>query len=98
MDIKKLQDGSRLKVALDGRLDTKSAPDLEAALGDLAGIDNLALDLAGVPYVSSAGLRVLLALQKTMNRQGAMTIAHVCEDVMDVFDMTGFTGVLTIVP
>ena len=97
MNIKKLQDGSRLEVALEGRLDTKSAPDLEAALGDLAGIEHLALDLAGVPYVSSAGLRVLLACQKTLNRQGDMTVAHVCEDVMDVFDMTGFADVLTIV-
>ena len=96
MDIKKLQDGSSLAVALDGRLDTKTAPDLEAALDGLAGITELELDMAGVPYVSSAGLRVLLTAQKTMNRQGAMTLVHVCEDVMDVFDMTGFSGVLTI--
>lgn len=93
-----LQEKEGLEVALAGRLDTKTAPELEAALGDLAGIERLSLDLGGVPYVSSAGLRVLLSAQKTMNRQGSMTISRVCEDVMDVFDMTGFSGVLTIVP
>lgn len=98
MDLQSVKEGARLSVHVAGRIDTKTAPELEAALGDLAGVGELALDFTEVPYVSSAGLRVLLALQKTMNKQGSMSISHVCEDVMDVFDMTGFSDVLTIVP
>ena len=97
MKIEKKAEGSILTVALEGRLDTTTAPELEEALkGSLDGVDNLTMDFSGLEYISSAGLRILLATQKIMNKQGKMRVTNVNEVVMDVFDVTGFADILTI--
>ena len=97
MNINLDKNGSALKVQLSGRLDTTTAPELEKALStQLEGIEALTLDFEELAYISSAGLRVLLALQKTMNKQGRMVVTHVNENIMEVFDVTGFVDVLTI--
>lgn len=89
--------GSTLKVSVSGRLDTTTAPELEKTLGSqLEGIESLTLDFGDLAYISSAGLRVLLALQKTMNRQGQVVVTHVNDNIMEVFDVTGFVDMLTI--
>ena len=82
---------------LDGRLDTVTAPDLEKALrASLDGVKELTLDFEKLDYISSAGLRVLLSTQKCMSKQGSMTLTGVNEGVMEVFEITGFSGILTI--
>ncbi len=97
MEIVKTQDGSKLTVGLIGRLDTTTAPSLEAELNaSLGGITELEMDFAKLEYISSAGLRVLLAAQKTMNKQGSMELFNVNEDVNEVFEITGFADILTI--
>lgn len=97
MTIKKTANGNQLVIGLVGRLDTTTAPQLEAELkASINGIEELCFDLAELEYISSAGLRVLLAAQKTMNRQGSMKIINVNETVMDIFDVTGFSSILTI--
>lgn len=96
MNIVKTMEGSKLNVALEGRLDTSSAPQLEAEMKALDGITELVIDMAGLEYLSSAGLRVLLAAQKTMNKQGSMVLHHVNETIMEVFEITGFVDILTI--
>lgn len=97
MEILKKQNGSTLDVALSGRLDTSTAPQLETEMkAALVGITELNFDFEKLEYVSSAGLRVLLSCQKTMKKQGKMKLRHVCEDIMEVFDITGFTDILTI--
>lgn len=98
MDIIKNADGSTLNVALIGRLDTITAPSLDKELKDsLNGITTLAFDFSKLEYISSAGLRVLLSVQKVMNKQGTMTISNVCADIMEIFEITGFSDILTIV-
>ena len=97
MTITKNQDGSKLTVKLEGRLDTMTAPEPEKSLADsLNGITDLTFDMEGLEYISSAGLRVLLATQKTMNKQGEMKVTKVQEMVMEVFEVTGFNDILTI--
>lgn len=97
MTITKQQDGTTLTVLLGGRLDTSTAPQLDAELkGSLGGVKNLILDMKDLAYLSSAGLRVILAAQKTMNRQGKMVVRHVNETIMEIFDVTGFVDILTI--
>ena len=97
MTITKQQDGSNLTVLLGGRLDTSTAPQLDAELkGSLGGVKNLVLDMKDLAYLSSAGLRVILAAQKVMNRQGKMVVRHVNETIMEIFDVTGFIDILTI--
>ena len=97
MTITKNQDGQVLKLALDGRLDTTTAPQLEAELKDsLEGITELTLDFSKLQYISSAGLRVLLSTQKTMNKQGKMVVKNVCADILEVFEITGFSDILTV--
>ena len=97
MTIQKNLQGTTLRVALEGRLDTTTAPQLEAELkASLDGITELDLDFEKLEYLSSAGLRVLLAAQKTMNKQGAMVIHHVNETIREVFEVTGFIDILTI--
>lgn len=97
MEMTKNMNGSELTIALKGRLDTMTAPQLEKELNDAyAGIDKLILDFADLEYISSAGLRVLLSAQKKMMKQGEMVIYNVKEDVMEVFDITGFSDILTI--
>lgn len=92
---KELNDGI-LNVALEGRLDTTTAPELEAELGALEGVTELNFDFSALEYISSAGLRVLLGAQKTMNKNGSMLIKNVSSDIMEVFEITGFIDILTI--
>lgn len=97
MEMNKTLNGSKLCIALHGRLDTNTAPQLEAELGSsLAGITELELDFSDLQYVSSAGLRVLLKAQKTMNRQGKLKLTGVLDPVMEVLEMTGFADILNI--
>ncbi|MBQ0072548.1 MAG: STAS domain-containing protein [Spirochaetales bacterium] len=98
MEIIKTQEGSRLNVALKGRLDTTTAPQLEEVVRtSLSGIDEFHLDFSGLEYLSSAGLRVLLSAQKIMQKQGAMILSNVCDTIKEVFEITGFIDILTIV-
>ncbi|MBR0092960.1 MAG: STAS domain-containing protein [Lachnospiraceae bacterium] len=97
MEIRKEQNGTELTIALVGRLDTTTAPELEAELKNgLEGVTELKMDLKELEYISSAGLRVLLSAQKTMNKQGSMVVAGANETVMEVFEVTGFSDILTI--
>ena len=97
MTINQNKNGNKLTYAIEGRIDTKTSPDLEKALdGALDGITNLVFDFAEVSYISSAGLRVLLKAQKQMNKQGEMKILHANEDIMEIFEVTGFSEILTI--
>lgn len=96
MTIEKKANETELTVNLTGRLDTITAPQLEKELDDLSGIEKLVLDFAGLEYLSSAGLRVLLAAQKTMNKQGEMIVRNVNETISDIFEVTGFSDILTI--
>ncbi len=97
MTIQKTQEGTQLTVALDGRLDTTTAPQLEGELrSSVTGITDLIFDLKNLMYVSSAGLRVLLSAQKVMNRQGNMVIRNVSPEIMEIFDVTGFVDILNI--
>lgn len=97
MTIDKSAQGTELQLRLQGRLDTTTAPELEAALkASLDGITKLTLDMTGLEYLSSAGLRVLLYAQKTMSKQGEMIVANVSESVLEVFEITGFADILTI--
>lgn len=97
MTIKKTQNGSALVVAVEGRLDTMTAPELEKALNEaLDGVTALTLDFDKLVYISSAGLRVLLSAQKKMNKQGEMKLIHVNETIMEIFEVTGFSDILTI--
>lgn len=97
MDITLNKDGGKWVVTLVGRLDTTTAPQMEAALKDgLDAVKDLTLDFEQLEYISSAGLRVLLSLQKRMNAQGKMVVCHVCPAIQEVFEVTGFTDILTI--
>ena len=97
LNINKTLTGKDLLVALEGRLDTMTAPDLENQLSEaLAGIEHLAFDLKKLEYISSAGLRVLLSAQKTMNKQGDMVVRNASEEVKEIFEVTGFSDILTI--
>ena len=97
LNIEKTIEDKRLVIALAGRLDTATAPQLETELKDcLDGVEALTLDFENLDYISSAGLRVLLSAQKTMNRQGEMKVIHVNETISEIFEITGFTDVLTI--
>ena len=97
MTINKNVNGTTLCIALEGRLDTTTAPELENELKtSLNGITELIMDFEKLDYISSAGLRVLLSAQKTMTKQGSMKIVHVNEMVMEVFEVTGFADILTI--
>ena len=98
MTIQKNKNGNALEIALEGRLDTTTAPQLEAELKQsLDGITELTMDFTGLDYISSAGLRVLLSAQKIMNKQGEMKVIHVSETIMEIFEVTGFSDILTIV-
>lgn len=98
LSIKKDQKDNKLTIALNGRLDTMTSPQLEEETSScLEGVRELVLDLAGLEYISSAGLRVILSMQKTMNRSGEMKVIHVNEVIQDIFDVTGFSDILTIV-
>ncbi len=97
MTIRKTKNDTALTLLLEGRLDTNTAPELETELkASLDGVTELTLDLEALEYISSAGLRVLLSTQKVMDRQGSMKLIHVSSVVMDIFEVTGFTDILTI--
>ncbi len=97
MNINKTQEDSRLTVALEGRLDTVTAPQLEGDLRSaVSGVTELIFDLEKLDYVSSAGLRVLLSAQKVMNRQGKMIIRNAKPEIVEIFDVTGFSDILNI--
>lgn len=97
MIISQERDGGKLTIALSGRLDTTTAPELEETLkGALDGVSELELDLKALDYISSAGLRVLLSAQKVMNKQGSMVVLNANESIREVFEVTGFTDILTV--
>ena len=97
MTIEKKLNGAELTVTITGRLDTTTAPQLEAEFKQsINGIEKLVLDFANLEYLSSAGLRVLLAAQKAMNKQGEMVIRNVNQTVNEIFEVTGFIDILTI--
>ena len=97
MTIEKNINANALTSTLSGRLDTTTAPQLESELkASIEGIENLILDFAGLEYLSSAGLRVLLSAQKIMNKQGAMVVKNVNETIQEIFEVTGFCDILTI--
>ena len=97
MTMEKTVNGAEMTIALHGRLDTTTAPKLEMELKQsISGMEELILDFTALEYLSSAGLRVLLATQKIMNCQGRMVIRNVNEMIMDVFEVTGFCDILTI--
>ena len=97
MKITKNMDGTTLNIALEGRLDTTTAPELEQELkNSMDGADALTLDFSKLDYISSAGLRVLLSAHKTMSKKGGMVVKNVNEIVSEVFDVTGFADILNI--
>ena len=95
IDIKK--NASAITIEVVGRLDTITAPVLEQTINDnMANMHNLVFDFKGLEYISSAGLRVLLSAQKKMQKIGTMKLVNVCEDVIEIFEMTGFADILVI--
>ena len=97
LNINKTVGNGKAAFSLEGRLDTVTSPSLEAELKDaLDGVSELTLDLEKLEYISSAGLRVLLAAQKEMNKRGTMKVTHVGETIMEIFEVTGFSDILTI--
>ena len=96
MTINKKLNGTTLTIALEGRLDTTTAPELEKELVGLDNVTELIMDMEKLDYISSAGLRVLLSAHKTMLKKGSMKVQHVNELVMEVFEVTGFADILTI--
>ena len=97
MTIEKNLNGTELTITIAGRLDTTTAPQLEAEFKQsITGVEKLVLDFATLEYLSSAGLRVLLAAQKVMNKQGEMIIRNVNETINEIFEVTGFIDILTI--
>lgn len=97
MNITKTCEGDKLMIALEGRLDTNTSPELDKVLNDsLEQVKELVLDFAQLVYISSAGLRVMLKAQKAMNKKGSMVVTNVRDEIMEIFDVTGFTDILTI--
>ena len=97
MTITPVKSGTELTLKLEGRLDTTTAPQLEEALrSSLDETESLTFDMSALDYISSAGLRVLLSAQKQMNARGAMKVTGVNDIIMEIFDVTGFTDILTI--
>ncbi len=97
MLISKQTNGTELTIALDGRLDTTTAPELEAELrGSIKDIKELVFDMTKLAYISSAGLRVLLKAQKVMNKQGKMAVKNANSDIVEIFEVTGFDEILNI--
>ena len=97
MTITNERNNAQLTVAIEGRLDTTTAPQLEKFLSENSkGIKDMVIDMAKLEYISSAGLRVLLAAHKKMSKTGTLKLVNVCDEVMEVFDMTGFSDILDI--
>ena len=98
MNIKSKKEDKKTTVMISGRVDTNTAPELlEFLKGAMPGVEELVLDFKELEYISSAGLRVILFAQKTMNAQGSMVITNVNEDIMETFELTNFTDILTII-
>lgn len=98
MNIEKVCKENEITLSVSGRLDTTTAPNLETAVSEaVGGCENLVLDFAGLEYISSAGLRVILKAQKAMAAKGSMTLKNVNETIMEIFEITGFSDILTIV-
>ncbi len=97
LNIEKKSEGKNLSFILSGRLDTTTAPDLEKEVkGNIEGVEKLEFDFTDLLYISSAGLRVLLSAQKTMNKQGEMIVKNCSDEILDIFEVTGFSDILTI--
>ncbi len=97
MLINKDAKGDELTITIDGRLDTTTAPQLEAEINSgLDGVKTLTMDMSKLVYISSAGLRVLLKAQKIMNKQGKMTVINVNQEIKEIFEVTGFDELLNI--
>ena len=97
MNINKSKNGEELIIAIEGRLDTTTAPELDDVVkNEIEGITKLVFDFAKLEYISSAGLRVLLSSQKIMNKQGSMVVKNVSEEVNEIFEVTGFQDILSI--
>jgi anti-sigma B factor antagonist len=97
LNITKFREAKSLKITLEGRFDTGTAPQLEEVVRtELADVETLIFDFAKLEYISSAGLRVLLAAQKIMNKQGRMVVKNVSDEVKEIFEVTGFTDILTL--
>lgn len=97
MTLSKDVNGNALTISISGRLDTTTAPELETEIkNSIEGVQELVIDIKDLDYISSAGLRVLLSAQKIMNKQGSMVVKNANEAVMEVFEVTGFTDILTI--
>lgn len=94
IDLKK--NDKELFIKLEGKLDTNTSSDLDSKISGLEGIEKVIIDMEKLDYISSAGLRVLLSMQKIMNKQGEMILKNVCENVMDIFEVTGFSEILNI--
>ena len=97
LQIEKKKDNEKLTMTLEGRLDTNTAPELEEALSNVDDdVTELVFDLEKLDYISSAGLRVLLSAQKMMNEKGVMKVINASDDVLEIFEVTGFSDILTI--
>ena len=97
LNIQKAVDGGNVELALSGRLDTATSSELEAVLDEvLPSATDLVFDLEGLEFISSSGLRLILRAQKAMNAQGSMRLTHVCDAVMEIFDITGFMDFLVV--
>ncbi len=97
LNLNQTMENEKCTIALEGRLDTVTSPDLEAMLKTvMPEVTELVLDFGKLDYISSAGLRVLLSAQKVMNQQGSLKVINVAESVMEIFDITGFSDILTI--
>ena len=97
MTIDKKKEGNRLVLAVSGRLDTMTAPELESVIKDnMDGVEELILDFKDLEYISSAGLRVVLGARKAMGNKGSFAVRNLCSDVREIFDITGFSDIITI--
>ena len=97
MTIDKNKEGNRLVLTVSGRLDTMTAPELENVIKDnMDGVEELILDFKDLEYISSAGLRVVLGARKAMGDKGSFAVRNLCSDVRDIFDITGFSDIITI--
>ncbi|MBR1507342.1 MAG: STAS domain-containing protein [Eubacterium sp.] len=97
LNIEKKQDGSNLDIKVSGKLNTTTSPELEQSINEsIDGVTALTFDFAELSYISSAGLRVLLSAQKKMNKQGSMVVKNCTSEILEIFEVTGFSDILTI--
>ena len=97
LNIEKKQDGSNLDIKVSGKLNTTTSPELEQSINEsIDGVTALTFDFAELSYISSAGLRLLLSAQKKMNKQGSMVVKNCTSEILEIFEVTGFSDILTI--